>query len=324
MGGIEAEGAGELVAAEAGGDTHVGVVTAHVVGPEERGEGGEEDLEDAAARGFAGDDEAGAGAEFGPKGGEFDFRKLVEDEVADDDGIVGVVGKREQISLQPSTGGGPVRRAGPAVEAVEGDGALMEGAAEFAGAGAEFEDGLGGAKEERERAEKPAEVTHRAVGETQVAAVVQRGGVVGGERVEELGLQRAEHRERNVHEAERVSSVPRSLSDDLIRQSRACDQNRSAGFPATRLLGRVFHGDFGADGFEVSYERLHVGCVIVTGGDRKNRLVAAGCKGFLPGTPHVSRLREGLEQATIPAEQNAIADAARRGGPFRRGLPVTC
>lgn len=60
-------------------------------------------------------------------------------------------------------------------------------------------------------------------------------------------------------------------------------------------------------------ERLHVGCVIVTGGDRKNRIVAAGYNGFLPGTPHVSRLREGREQATVHAEQNAIADAARRG-----------
>src|SRR6188768_3370017 len=35
-------------------------------------------------------------------------------------------------------------------------------------------------------------------------------------------------------------------------------------------------------------ERLHVGCLIVTGGDRKNRLVAAGYNGFLPGSPHVS------------------------------------
>ena len=33
-------------------------------------------------------------------------------------------------------------------------------------------------------------------------------------------------------------------------------------------------------------ERLNVGCVIVTGGERKNRLVAAGYNGFLPGTPH--------------------------------------
>ena len=48
-------------------------------------------------------------------------------------------------------------------------------------------------------------------------------------------------------------------------------------------------------------ERLHVGCVIVTGGSRKNRLVAAGYNGYLPGTPHVSRLRDGHEQATVHA-----------------------
>jgi dCMP deaminase len=41
--------------------------------------------------------------------------------------------------------------------------------------------------------------------------------------------------------------------------------------------------------------------------------VAAGYNGFLPGTPHVSRVRDGHEQATVHAEQNAIADAARRG-----------
>lgn len=60
-------------------------------------------------------------------------------------------------------------------------------------------------------------------------------------------------------------------------------------------------------------ERLQVGCVIVTGGDRSNRLVAAGYNGFLPGSPHVSRVRDGHEQATVHAEQNAVADAARRG-----------
>jgi dCMP deaminase len=60
-------------------------------------------------------------------------------------------------------------------------------------------------------------------------------------------------------------------------------------------------------------ERLHVGCVIVTAGDRRNRLVAAGYNGHLPGAPHRSRLRDGHEQATVHAEQNAIADAARRG-----------
>jgi dCMP deaminase len=60
-------------------------------------------------------------------------------------------------------------------------------------------------------------------------------------------------------------------------------------------------------------ERLHVGCVIVSTGERKNRIIAAGYNGFLPGTPHVSRVRDGHEQATVHAEQNAIADAARRG-----------
>jgi len=62
-----------------------------------------------------------------------------------------------------------------------------------------------------------------------------------------------------------------------------------------------------------SCERLHVGCVIVSGGTQKNRVVAAGYNGFLPGAPHISRVRDGHEQATVHAEQNAICDAARRG-----------
>jgi dCMP deaminase len=62
-----------------------------------------------------------------------------------------------------------------------------------------------------------------------------------------------------------------------------------------------------------SCERLHVGCVVVSGGEQKNRIIAAGYNGFLPGAPHTSRVRDGHEQATVHAEQNAISDAARRG-----------
>jgi len=62
-----------------------------------------------------------------------------------------------------------------------------------------------------------------------------------------------------------------------------------------------------------SCERLKVGCAIVTGGGRKNRLVAAGYNGHLPGSPHVSMMRDGHEQSTVHAEQNAVANAARRG-----------
>ncbi|MFP4351751.1 MAG: deoxycytidylate deaminase [Puniceicoccaceae bacterium] len=59
--------------------------------------------------------------------------------------------------------------------------------------------------------------------------------------------------------------------------------------------------------------RLHVGCVLVSAGAHPNRIVAAGYNGFLPGVPHRSRVRDGHEQGTVHAEQNAIADAARRG-----------
>lgn len=62
-----------------------------------------------------------------------------------------------------------------------------------------------------------------------------------------------------------------------------------------------------------SCDRLNVGCVIVSGGEHQNRIIAAGYNGFLPGAPHVSRVRDGHEQATVHAEQNAISDAAKRG-----------
>ena len=65
-----------------------------------------------------------------------------------------------------------------------------------------------------------------------------------------------------------------------------------------------------------SCDRLHVGCVMVSGGSQKNRIVAAGYNGFLPGASHTSRVRDGHEQATVHAEQNAVSDAARRGVPL--------
>jgi dCMP deaminase len=59
--------------------------------------------------------------------------------------------------------------------------------------------------------------------------------------------------------------------------------------------------------------RLHVGCLVVSGGEHANRIVAAGYNGYLPGCAHTSHMRDGHELATVHAEQNAIADAARRG-----------
>lgn len=56
-------------------------------------------------------------------------------------------------------------------------------------------------------------------------------------------------------------------------------------------------------------ERLQVGCLLV----KDNRIVSQGYNGFLPGCPHISKIRDNHEQATIHAEQNAICDCAKRG-----------
>lgn len=56
-------------------------------------------------------------------------------------------------------------------------------------------------------------------------------------------------------------------------------------------------------------QRLKVGCILV----RDNRIISMGYNGFLPGTEHQSIVRDGHEQATVHAEQNAIADCAARG-----------
>tara|TARA_Y100001970_G_C14183143_1_gene830979 strand:- start:772 stop:1179 length:408 start_codon:yes stop_codon:yes gene_type:complete len=56
-------------------------------------------------------------------------------------------------------------------------------------------------------------------------------------------------------------------------------------------------------------ERLQVGCLLV----KDNRIVSQGYNGFLPGCPHVSKVRNNHEQATVHAEQNALCDCAKRG-----------
>jgi len=56
-------------------------------------------------------------------------------------------------------------------------------------------------------------------------------------------------------------------------------------------------------------ERLQVGCCLV----KDHRVISQGYNGFLPGLPHQSIVRDGHEQATVHAEQNAVADCAKRG-----------
>jgi dCMP deaminase len=56
-------------------------------------------------------------------------------------------------------------------------------------------------------------------------------------------------------------------------------------------------------------ERLRAGCVLV----KDKRIISTGYNGFLPGMPHNSVIYDGHEQATVHAEENAIADCASRG-----------
>lgn len=56
-------------------------------------------------------------------------------------------------------------------------------------------------------------------------------------------------------------------------------------------------------------KRLQVGCILVN----DNRIIAQGYNGYLPGANHEARMREGHEIGTVHAEQNAIADCAKRG-----------
>ena len=58
-----------------------------------------------------------------------------------------------------------------------------------------------------------------------------------------------------------------------------------------------------------SCKRLKVGCVLV----KDTRVISVGYNGFLAKLPHLSIVRDGHEQATVHAEQNSIADCAKRG-----------
>lgn len=58
-----------------------------------------------------------------------------------------------------------------------------------------------------------------------------------------------------------------------------------------------------------SCRKLNVGCMLV----KDNRIVSQGYNGFISGCKHESCNRDGHEVATVHAEQNAIADCAKRG-----------
>jgi dCMP deaminase len=56
-------------------------------------------------------------------------------------------------------------------------------------------------------------------------------------------------------------------------------------------------------------QRLNVGSAIV----KNNRLISMGYNGYIPGAPHISRVKDNHEQSIIHSEVNALADCAKRG-----------
>ena len=58
-----------------------------------------------------------------------------------------------------------------------------------------------------------------------------------------------------------------------------------------------------------SCERLKVGCLFV----KNNRIIAQGYNGYIVGCRHKMIMKDNHNIATIHAEQNTIADCAKRG-----------
>lgn len=62
-----------------------------------------------------------------------------------------------------------------------------------------------------------------------------------------------------------------------------------------------------------SFPKLHVGCVLVGTGINANRILSVGYNGFIPNGKHEIIEKDGHEQASIHAEQNAVIYAAKMG-----------
>ena len=62
--------------------------------------------------------------------------------------------------------------------------------------------------------------------------------------------------------------------------------------------------------------RLNVGCVIV----KDKHIVCTGYNGYLPNAPHESVVINDHEQAIVHAEQNSVADCAKRGASIQNAV----
>lgn len=190
--------------------------------------------------GFGDKEEAGGGGKAGAEGGELGGFKVVEEEVGDDDFGFGE-GVGEEVLLEPGGAGRPFGRGGLEVEGEDlfGLGELVgdEAAGEGAIACTEFEDAVGGAEVGAKLAADPAVVSHEEVDEAEIAPGADGIGVVGGEGVEDFGLDAAVgHAARFLRKA--VSTVrPGPKARAQVRGSAWGTGWRSISWRTKRMVG---------------------------------------------------------------------------------------
>jgi dCMP deaminase len=310
---------------------------------EKRRERAIQHLRDSAALRLARDNHASSVPDVRAQVRKLGIGKLMEDQVPENYVVPGIGVEGAKIFLVPRAIGGPRFRSRPQIKPRNRDSVSGNSQADLAGASADFERNFAGAEQGRQGSLEPAMVTENQISKPKVPAIVQRIRMVVGQGIEQLGLKRALHAGLKLRsdDAENVRHDRRRLPDlVIVSRVRRTFMSLTAPFrnlpdtpaiPSVPVLpvdliaeaaGNFPHRPSWDEYFMATAvliatrsncERLHVGCVIVTGGARKNRIVTAGYNGFLPATPHVSRVRDGHEQATVHAEQNAVADAARRG-----------
>ncbi|HTI51989.1 MAG TPA: hypothetical protein VL475_13590, partial [Planctomycetaceae bacterium] len=98
----------------------------------------------------------------------------------------------------------------PEIESIDGQTGAVQSGAEFARAGTEFEGEFAGEKQTGQSSHHPAVVPGNSIRDAQIPSVVQRRGVIHGQRIKQLGLQKALHERRRLPAHPELSSVPAS------------------------------------------------------------------------------------------------------------------
>lgn len=163
-----------------------------VVCTEERRDQAKPDLREAAAERFTRDDRPRP-LQLLANRAKVRLGELMEDKIPDDDRVICPEFEREDIRLMPRLACGPVEWPRPQIETVHFDPKMGESQPQLAGTRAEFKHTIIGLDQTLERLRDPPMIAHSAIGESQIAPIMQGGRIVGRQAVQYLGLDRTFH-----------------------------------------------------------------------------------------------------------------------------------